>query len=540
MRNPFVSKKKHERIIEQAIGQEKKIKELETKLSALEDVSGIYKRRLKRIDESFEYASSGYLFSGGTDTDGYSETTKNFYDLNYSDFNELQKQCVEIFKINPYAKRIIEMMTDFTIGDGITYSIDDEFEEKLEPVLERFWHDYDNNFEENLESMCNELFVFGEGFYPVATGTASRVVNIGHVDPRMVLSVEKSEIRQKRLSKIVVKSYDNPDSISSDKISYFTVLGDIDGKLQSTDKQRNDSREGYVWMGDAFVFQINRLPSETRGYSELMTMLDTLDLLDQFVFQVSERSLLMYHFIMDITLKNADEQDVLAYRPPNPKVSSYHIHNDKVEAQLLTPDLKAVDAEALVRTVTRFALAGVGIPEHWIVAGDNTNYATAKEQNTPIEKRLENRQRFVKSMLKKIIRYQYEQHFTNASPAEIKDMLNATHINMPSVSGVDRKYRAEVLKMTGEALMMATSQGWIDAQSAGEEFVKLANKYGMELRVEEIDEDGIDGDEDQVETPDDILDELKKMRDDKKKKVAPSRRMADDEEDEVDTKALEI
>jgi len=467
------------------------IAEQSAQLDDIKKMSGMYRRRLADVHEA------AYHFSDGVDEDGFHEANTGRFDMNLADKREIQKQCVEIFNINPYAKRIIEMMTDFSLGDEVKYHIAEEYQTKLDPIIKRMVRDYDNNFNRNLESEIKELNLLGEKVEPIVVPNGQRVVKFGHVDPRLIKKIDRNPTNGKRFWRV----YTEPKSLSEANESYaYGVLQELPSGRLGVDPKQESGKDmaGIEYKGPCFLWQINRLPSQNRGYSELMPMLDVLDLMDQFIFQVAERSLLLYHFIMKITLKGASKDEISNYRPPDPRTSSVFVCNDRVEAEFMTPDLKSTDTEKFVRTITRFSLAGAGIPEHWVVAGDNTNRATAREQSQPIEKRLQRKQGQVKMVLEDRTRYQIEQYMPAASEDEIYDMTEAVKWELPSVSGVDRKLTAEILENTATALVMGVRQIGVDADSAKEAFVKIANEYGLGLREGDTPQQGEFGIEDGV------------------------------------------
>jgi len=77
----------------------------------------------------------------------------------------------------------------------------------------------------------------------------------------------------------------------------------------------------------------------------------------------------------------------------------------------------------------------------------------------------------------------------NTTPTEIREIMKGVNIDFPSVAGVDRKLRAQVLNETAKALILSTTQGWITNSDAGQEFINLANKFGMELSAVLLDDD---------------------------------------------------
>jgi len=455
-------------------GTRRKLKE------ALDQIESL-RTQISEIDEKNErrrVAEATYLFSGDL-TPGARDRDNDRSDLNMADYWTLQKQCYDVFKIFPYAKRVIEMMTDFVIGTELTFSVDEAITEKYKGRVTRYiidmWEDYDNDFDLMLEGMCNELWILGEQIYPFKFEETTNILKLGIVDPRMVEKIVRDKVNQKRLAQVVMQ----PNTMG--ETDFYGVAHEVKRKIAVPESSKSMSEHGYKYAGDVFLFNINRLPTQTRGYSELATMVESLDVMDSFMFEVSERSLLMFHFIADILIKNKNDDEIREFPIPNMKKNTVFKHSQNVELTLKSPDLKAIDAEAIVRLITKYVLAGVGIPEHWIVNGGDTNLATAREQNNPIEKRLERKQGTVKYMLKKMIRAQLEKRMKNVTADDMREIMKGVNIDFPSVAGVDRKLRAEVLTETAKSLVIATSQGWIQGSDAGQEYINLANKFGMEL-----------------------------------------------------------
>lgn len=446
----------------------------------MEDLKSSTKKRL---------AEATYLFSGDL-TPGTDDRNADRSDLNKADFFTLQKQCYDIFKIFPYAKRVIEMITDFVIGNNLTYSVSEkvteEFGERVERHINDFWNDYDNDIPNLLEGMCNELWILGEQIYPYTFEETTNILKLGIIDPRMVERIVRDPKNQKRLYQVIMQS----DTGGNTKV--YGVANEYEQRIDVDPRAKRFNSLDYtitapVYGGDCLLFNINRLPTQTRGYSELATIAETLDNLDQFLFEVTERSLLMFHFIADVLIKNKSEEEIKNFKVPNMKKNTVFKHSQNVELDIHSPDLNAPDIEGVVKIIREYILTGVGIPSHWVVDGGNTNRATAKEMNTPIEKRLQRKQGIINAMLKKMIRLQLE-HRMNVSPEAMNRIMDGITLDFPPVSGVDHKVQAQVLVETAKALVVAVSQQWVTGADAGNEFIKLANSYGMELSALHLDE----------------------------------------------------
>jgi len=90
-----------------------------------------------------------------------------------------------LYRHNPIAKRIIEVIQDFVIGPGVQFSAK---EPKVEEVLWNFWSDPHNGWELRQFQRVSELFLFGEQIYQVFVNEANGHVRLGYIDP---LNVEK-------------------------------------------------------------------------------------------------------------------------------------------------------------------------------------------------------------------------------------------------------------------------------------------------------------------------------------------------------------
>jgi len=441
---------------------------------------------------------SNYYFSDtGEGRDWISIDESSDSDIQRGDYQEIQRQCYEVYKLNSYGKRIIDMLTDYVIGAELTYSFSKDamldgkkvdVQAKVGDIIDRFWNDYDNDFDLNLHEMLSEMWTLGEQFYVPYIGQ-DKVVKLGCIDPRIVHKIEVNKNNQKRYDKVITGS-----NQMVDKMPTYGVINEILDKttgqfrLGVGEDQKKETK-GREYKGDVFVFQINSLPTQVRGYSEMLPMLDTLDILEQFVYQGAERSLLAMSFVADYTFTGMSPEDIKNFDVPNPNTSTYVKHNDKVKMELKTPTLGGTDLEQVFRFLTKYILAGVGIPEHWVVSGDNTNFATAKEQSAPIERRLERKQGQIKGMLKKLMRYQIEQYLPTASTKEVMVLTEGINLEFPSVAGIDRKLRASILAETQKTLMQAVRDGWITNTDGATEYVKLSNRLGIDIDLADDIED---------------------------------------------------
>ena len=71
----------------------------------------------------------------------------------------------------------------------------------------------------------------------------------------------------------------------------------------------------------------------------------------------------------------------------------------------------------------------------------------------------------------------------------ISALVSGINIEFPSVAGIDKKLSAEILSLTQQTLEQAVRAGWIDDENASTEYIKLANKFGIDVDVAEKEEE---------------------------------------------------
>jgi hypothetical protein len=87
----------------------------------------------------------------------------------------MQDIAFYLYDANPMAKRIVEIMRDFVIGDGFTYTAHDK--DVLE-VIDDFWNDPDNDLDNQLDVNVLELSIFGEWCTPTWVNPADGSVKL--------------------------------------------------------------------------------------------------------------------------------------------------------------------------------------------------------------------------------------------------------------------------------------------------------------------------------------------------------------------------
>ena len=224
--------------------------------------------------------------TGGEDSLWRSITSQTAHrDLNPLTQKRMQEIAFYLFDTNPMGHRLIEIVSDFVVGDGFTYKVEDD---SVLEVIENFWNDPDNDLDTTIDENTMELGLFGELTLPVWVNKINGHVKLGYIDPSLIVKVLKS------------KKYPR----SNEKLIYKVPRGRKERvrEIVTTDRNIKSKTFGKL-MGDCFFFTINKPINATRGRSDLLSLADWLDGHDQFLFARLERAFLLNSFIWDVMCK---------------------------------------------------------------------------------------------------------------------------------------------------------------------------------------------------------------------------------------------
>ena len=91
-----------------------------------------------------------------------------------------------LWKTNPLANWIIEVVTAFVSAKGLPVSCDND---DVKKVLEDFWYDPVNRMDIHWENFVRELGIYGEQCWPVFVAQQTGRVRMGYIDPALIRNV---------------------------------------------------------------------------------------------------------------------------------------------------------------------------------------------------------------------------------------------------------------------------------------------------------------------------------------------------------------
>jgi len=393
----------------------------------------------------------------------------------------VQERAIEVaywlWKTNPLAKWIIEVVTAFVAAKGMPFTC---INDAVQELLKNFWQDSVNRMDMHWENFVRELGIYGEQCWPVFVAEQTGRVRLGYLDPALIDEVFPDPQNVKIKVGLTVKAENGASGGRRLKIV-------LDAENEDFLSEPGRALRETFTDGQCFFFTVNALTNEMRGSSDLFTVADHLDGYEQFLFDSSDKYARFNSFYYDITVDGADEKKLnderKNYEPP--KTGGAFIHNEKVKSEAISPDLKASDSEKAARLHRNHILGSLGLPEHWFGGGGDVNRATAAEMDAPARKIISARQEKTKNMLEMIFDFviscAVNARYLTGVP---EDELYGYDVQTPEISDKDVAKLSTMLTQVSAALTVAETQGWMPKEEAKKAFAYFLAFIGYEYDPE--------------------------------------------------------
>lgn len=402
-------------------------------------------------------------------------------DLNPIQYKDAAAKSFFLWQRNGLAQRLIQIIVDFISYDMeievkiMTRKEDGTREDtgKLDAqdAWEKFCDDPVNNFEGELPTLIQDRLLFGELCLPVAVNQFDGSVRFGYLDTSHITRVVHDAS-----GKQAETVYFCPEGTSDEKplkvIRYqFDMPESADGAPAIDAMKPMD--------GECFFFRSNRVMNQTRGHGELVSSLDWIDGLDQFMFNSLENGALRNAFFYWLQLKGKTEKELkeVAKTLTTPPPGSIRVTNENATYNVVSPELKATDSSEFARMFKNFILATKGYPEHWFADGGNTNLATAENMGVPVMKMLKRHQNDLKTMIKMIAMYV-------VTRSKLVSLADGEYIEIEvSMFDFERKDAAVISAAFRDiigSLGVAVNSNWVDDEKAKTVVDGLLQRLGVE------------------------------------------------------------
>ena len=352
------------------------------------------------------------------------------------------------WRTNPYAKRIVDIITDYTVGDGLTPVAPGE----IGRFVDAFWSHPQNRLALRLPELMDELSRAGDLFLVLFRNAADGL--------SYVRAVPKSEVVE-----IVTAGND-----WEREIAYVVRGGGDDGRPPTADGGRQPFGGGQpsavgglgtttflspnhpdAATADAVMlhYSINRPVGALLGESELASILPWLRgysrmLEDRVRLNWAARAFLWFVTVPTGRVNAKAEQ----YSAP-PEPGSIVVHDDGERWEMQAANLRGLDAQHDLRALRQAISAGSGQPPHWHGDGGDINRAVAAAMQDPAVRRLRRRQRHLQHIVVDLCAVAYERAY-ELGRARRRPDRSVIRVELPDISREDNESLALAAeRMTG-------------------------------------------------------------------------------------------
>lgn len=409
---------------------------------------------------------------GWTRLTGDGTGSANRHDLTPLSQERMQRLTEYLWQSNLLANRLTELPLAYLLAEGVSLSCPKEEHQQL---LDAFWNDPINNWPAKLEARVRDLALTGEQCYITHVNDASGFLRLGYLNARQI--------------HLVVMDPDNPEQpigVVTKKDSrgkYYKYRVAVMGEDAELFTQRTAQLRATDFTdGECLLYQVNKLPTGTRGRADMLAQIDWLDAYDEFLFGEMDRQDFLRRFVWDVKMTGAGEKEVKefekSFKAPAP--NSKFVHSDSVELTAVTPSLNAADTSETARLFRNHSLGGATMPETWFGGGGDVNRAAASEMGEPTFKVYTARQMMLKRMLEEIGRFVLWKGVDTGQPDWASPDWKVTATFPELVNRDVTKFSAALQQVTAAVVVMIENS--LLTQERGLQLIgDVASRFGQEI-----------------------------------------------------------
>lgn len=296
--------------------------------------------------------------------------------------------CLDAWRYNPLARRIIELTSQYVVGGGFTFNTNDKENQKF---LENFWNNRLNKMEARIIEMCDELSRSGNLFILLSTDP-SGMSYIREIPANSIEEIISSEndFEQPILYKMV-------DTTEFSNLTYkpYDPLTDVvseDGTFSHVVLHYTINKPAGAQWGESDLAPILKWLSRYSSWLEDRVRLNRYR--NAFLYVVKA------NYVNEATRK-ARQLD-LAANPPVP--GSILVTDESETWDVITPKLEAMDAQNDGLAIKKMIASGAGVPLHFLAEPESSTRSTAEASGGPTYRKYDQRQQYFAWLLHDLLK----------------------------------------------------------------------------------------------------------------------------------------
>lgn len=296
-----------------------------------------------------------------------------------SNRQEVLEQALEAWRVNPLARRLVELTTQYVIGSGISIQC------KHEPTarfLEEFWNHALNHMAVRVYEWCDELSRSGNLFVLLSTDSS------GMSYVRAVPAADVAEIQ--------ARANDVEQALT------FTPRPSLEQLNPAPWAAYNPSEDGPGPDGSypavMLHYAINRPVGAQWGEPDLAPLLRWLSRYANWLEDRARLNRFRTAFLYVVRSRFSTESDRLARQqrlnasPPTP--GSILVTDENETWEVIAPRLESGEANTDGLALKKMIASGAGVPLHFLAEPESSTRTTAEAAGGPTYRRFEQRQSF--------------------------------------------------------------------------------------------------------------------------------------------------
>lgn len=352
--------------------------------------SGLIERLFRRsINERVRAALSAYPETDATFTIG-SRLGDSPTERYAPDREELLRQALEAWRVNPLARRIVGLTSQYVVGGGISFSC---AHEPTSAFLRAFWQHPLNRMPVRVYEWCDELTRSGNLFLLLSTDAAG----MSYLRAVPALRVRTIQSRENDI-----------DQETAYEMQPASAEGLEGARWPAYDANRDQQREDGGFETVMLHFAVNRAVGAQWGESDLAPVLRWLS---RYAAWLEDRARLNHFrnaFLYIVRARFASEaerrarQSALNAAPPSP--GSILVTDENETWDTLHPRLESDESGQDGLALKKMLAAGAGIPLHFLAEPESATRTTAEAAGGPTYRHFEQRQRYFLWLLGDVLR----------------------------------------------------------------------------------------------------------------------------------------
>jgi hypothetical protein len=296
----------------------------------------------------------------------------------------LLRQALEAWRVNPIARRIVGLTSQYVVGGGIAFSCSHA---ATSTFLKSFWEHPLNRLPVRLYEWCDELTRTGNLFLLLTTDPAGMT----YVRAVPTLQVKTIHARANDLDQETAYELQSSEDL-------------LDTITWPAYDPRSDATESSVMLH----YAINRPVGGQWGESDLAPLLRWLSRYSSWLEDRARLNRFRTAFLYVVKARFSSEaerrarQYALNAAPPSP--GSILVTDEGESWDAINPELAADEAGADGLALKKMICAGAGIPLHFLAEPEGSTRTTAEAAGGPTYRHFEQRQRFFLWVLNDLLR----------------------------------------------------------------------------------------------------------------------------------------